>query len=156
MLVSIGLMALVVPAAFLKQDNIHFEINVSRPLVLGLVALLALLNTYLIGRRLEIRRVREELISTTLQKQLIEQHALTDPLTDIYNRRSLDEMAARFISHARRLSNPLTYLMVDINNFKHINTKFGHLTGDTVLAEVAHLLKTAIRGSDAIVRYGGD
>jgi diguanylate cyclase (GGDEF)-like protein len=46
--------------------------------------------------------------------------------------------------------------MVDINNFKHVNTKFGHLTGDTVLAEIAAVLKSSIRGSDAVVRYGGD
>src|SRR5207245_7983922 len=101
------------------------------------------------SRRLDIRRVREELISTTLQQQLIEQQSFTDPLTEIYNRRSLDEIAGRFISHARRLGNPLTFLMVDVNNFKQVNTKFGHLTGDTVLAEFAGLLKTSIRGSDA-------
>jgi len=46
--------------------------------------------------------------------------------------------------------------MVDVNNFKQVNTKFGHLTGDTVLAEFAALLKASIRGSDAVVRYGGD
>src|SRR5205807_9947571 len=155
-LVSLGLLALVLPAAFMKNDNIHFEINVSRPLALGLIALIALLNTYLVSRRLDIRRVREELISTTLQQQLIEQQSYTDPLTEIYNRRSLDDIAGRFIKHARRLNNPLTFLMVDVNNFKQVNTKFGHLTGDTVLSEIAAILKNAIRGSDALVRYGGD
>lgn len=155
-LVSVGLLALVLPAAFLRSDNIHFEVTVSRPLALGLVVLIALLNTYLVGRRLEIRRLREELISTTLQQQLIEQQSFTDPLTEIYSRRSLDEIAGRFISHAKRLGNPLTLLMVDVNNFKQVNTKFGHLTGDAVLAEFASLLKASIRGSDALVRYGGD
>ena len=95
-------------------------------------------------------------ISTTLQQQLIEQQSFTDPLTEIYNRRSLDEIAGRFISHARRLGNPLTFLMIDVNNFKQVNTRFGHLTGDTVLAEFAGLLKACIRGSDAAIRYGGD
>jgi diguanylate cyclase (GGDEF)-like protein len=156
LVVTLGLLALIVPAAFLKNENIHFEINVSRPLALGLIVLLALLNTYLMSRRLEVRRMREELISTTLQKQLIEQQSFTDPLTEMYNRRSLDEIAGRFISHARRLSNSLTFLMVDVDNFKQVNTKFGHLTGDTVLAEIAGLLKKSIRGSDAVVRYGGD
>ena len=109
-LVSLGLLALVLPAAFLKDDNIHFEINVSRPLALGLVVLVALLNTYLVSRRLDIRRLREELISTTLQQQLIEQQSFTDPLTEIYSRRSLDEIAGRFISHAKRLGSPLDVL----------------------------------------------
>ena len=69
LLVGVGLLAILFPAAFLGQGNVHFEITVSRPLVLGLVALLALLNTYLLSRRLEIRRVREELISRTIHSK---------------------------------------------------------------------------------------
>lgn len=46
--------------------------------------------------------------------------------------------------------------MVDADRFKKINTRFGHLTGDFVLAEIAGILKASIRGSDAVVRYGGD
>ena len=155
-LASTALLALLLPAAFLRNDNIHFEITVSRPLAIGLFVLLALLNTYLVTRRFEVRRLREELISTTLQKQLIEQQSFTDPLTEIYNRRSLEEITGRFISHARRQSKPLTLMMVDLDSFKQVNTRFGHLTGDLVLSEFASLLKASIRGSDAAVRYGGD
>ena len=50
----------------------------------------------------------------------------------------------------------LTFLMVDADRFKQINTRFGHLTGDFVLAEIAACLKSSIRGSDAVVRYAGD
>lgn len=46
--------------------------------------------------------------------------------------------------------------MLDADNFKEVNTRFGQLTGDFVLAEIAALLKASIRGSDAVVRYGGD
>jgi len=155
-LVSLGLLATVLPAAFLSTDKIHFEISVSRPVAIGFVVLIALLNTYLVSRRLEVRRLREQLISSTLQAQLVEQQSFTDPLTELYNRRSLEETAGRFISHARRLRNPLTFLMVDVNRFKTINTRFGHLTGDTVLAEIATILKISIRGADAAVRFGGD
>ena len=145
-----------VPAAFLKQGNIHFEITVSRPLVLGLVALLALLNTYLLTRRLEIRRLREELISRTIQQELTQQQSFTDPLTEIYNRHSLEDMAGRFISQARRSKKPLTFMLIDVDHFKQVNTRFGHLTGDVVLANTAALLKHSVRGSDAVFRYGGD
>jgi len=107
LLVGAGLLAILLPAAFLKQDNIHFEVTVSRPLVLCLVALLALLNTYLISKRHEIRRVREELISRTIQHELVRQQSFTDPLTEIYNRHSLEDVAGRFMSHARRLKKPL-------------------------------------------------
>ena len=155
-LVGAGLLALVFPAAFLKQDNVHFEITVSRQLVVGLIALLTLLNTYLVTRRVELRRLREKLISTTIQNELVRLQSFTDPLTEIYNRRSLDDMATRFISHARRLSKPLTFMLIDVDRFKEVNTRFGHLTGDVVLAEIAALLKNSVRGSDAVVRYGGD
>ena len=65
-------------------------------------------------------------------------------------------MAERFISHALRLHKPLSFLLVDVDRFKEVNTRFGHLTGDFVLAEIAGLLKSSIRGSDAVIRYGGD
>jgi len=103
-----------------------------------------------------VRRLREQLISTTLQNQVIEQQSFTDPLTEIYNRRSLDRLAGQFISQARRRGSALSFLMIDADNFKKINTRFGHLTGDFVLAEIAGILKASIRGSDAVVRYGGD
>src|SRR5205823_6251618 len=154
-LVSGGLLAILFRAAF-KEDSVHFEITVSRPLVIGLFVLLALLNTYLVTKRFEVRRLREQIISSALQNQLTEQQSFTDPLTEIYNRRSLDRIAGQFISQARRRQTALTFLMVDADRFKQINTRFGHLTGDFVLAEIAALLKTSVRGSDAVVRYGGD
>ena len=155
-LVSLGLSAILLPAAFFKNDSIHLEITVSRSRAVGLVVLVALLNTYLISRQMEIRRLHEQLISTTLQKQVIEQQSFKDPLTEVYNRRSLDEIVGRFISHARRRKSSLTFLMIDVDQFKEVNSRFGHLTGDLVLAEIASLLKLSIRGSDAAVRYGAD
>src|SRR4029077_17852666 len=154
-LVGAGLCAVLFPAAFLKQGNIHFELTVSRPLVLGLVVLMTLLNTYLVSRRMEIRRLREELISRTIQQELAEQQSFTDPLTEIYNRQSLEEMAGRFMSQARRSRKPLTLMLIDVDQLKAVNTRFGHLTGDVVLANTAALLKHSVRGSDAVFRYGG-
>ncbi|HZQ94232.1 MAG TPA: diguanylate cyclase, partial [Candidatus Sulfotelmatobacter sp.] len=121
-LVSAVLLALLFRIAF-SGDVVRFELTVSRPLVIGLAALLALLNTYLVTKRFEVRRLREQLISSTLQAQVTELQSFTDPLTEIYNRRSLDEIAGRLISHARRRQAPLTFLMVDVDNFKQINTR---------------------------------
>src|SRR6478752_8318661 len=128
-LVSAVLLAVLFRLAF-KDDTVHVEFTVSRPLVIGLFVLLALLNTYLVTKRFEVRRLREQLISTTLQNQVIEQQSFTDPLTEIYNRRSLDRLAGQFISQARRRGGALCFLMIDADNFKKINTRFGHLTGD--------------------------
>jgi len=154
-LVSVGLVIMLLPGAF-KGEIIRFELAVSRPLAIALLAVLAFLNSYLVTKRFEVRRLREQIISSTLQNELTEQQSFTDPLTEIYNRRSLDRIAGQFISQARRQRTPLTFLMVDADKFKQINTRFGHLTGDFVLAEIAATLKASTRGSDAVGRYGGD
>lgn len=155
-LVGAGLLTLLFPAAIMKQGNVHMTIEVSRELFLGLVTLLILFNTYIISRRMELRRTREAVISTAIQSELVRLQSFTDPLTEVYNRRSLDEMAAKYMSHARRLGKPLTFAGIDLDQFKAVNTRFGHLTGDFVLTEVAALLREAVRGSDAVVRTGGD
>jgi diguanylate cyclase (GGDEF)-like protein len=155
-LVGVALLALTAPAVFMKRDEVQLQITVSRQLVIGLFVLLTLLNCYLITRRLELRQTRQKLISSTIQNELVRLQSFTDPLTEVYNRRSLEEMAGRFISHARRLQNPLTFILIDVDLFKEVNTRFGHLTGDFVLAEVATLLRSSVRGSDAVIRYGGD
>jgi len=155
-LVAVGLLALIAPAAFMKQDQVQVQITVSRQLVVGLFVLFTLLNTYLVTRRLDLRRTRQKLISSTIQNELVRLQSFTDPLTEVYNRRSLEDMAGRFISHARRLRTALTFMLIDVDRFKEVNTRFGHLTGDFVLAEVATLLRSSVRGSDAVVRYGGD
>jgi diguanylate cyclase (GGDEF)-like protein len=155
-LVGAGLLTVLLPAAFFKSGSLHFEITVSKELACGLLVLLILINTYVVSRRIDIRRLRQKTISTAMQNELIRLQSFTDPLTEIYNRRSLEDLAGRFIGQARRLRNPLTFLLVDLDRFKQVNTRFGHLTGDFVLTEVATLLKSSIRGTDAAIRYGGD
>ena len=151
-----GLIAILLPAAFMKTENFHFEITVPRQLVVGLLVLLILVNTYLVTRRIDIRRLRQKMVSSTIQNELVRLQSFTDPLTEIYNRRSLEDLVNRYISHARRLDKPLTFLLIDVDRFKQINTRFGHLTGDFVLVEIAGLLRNSIRGCDAVIRYGGD
>ncbi len=155
-LLAIGLLALLFRAAFLRHGLLHLDIDISPELFFGFVALLILFNTYVINRRMQLRRMREQVISTTLQGEMVRLQSFTDPLTEVYNRRALDEMAQRFMSHAKRLGKPLTFMMVDVDRFKDVNTRFGHLMGDFVLVEVATILRRAVRGSDAVVRYGGD
>lgn len=155
-LMAAGLFAILLPSAFLKPGSLHFEITVSKELACGLLVLLTLANTYVISRRIEFRHLRQKTISTAMQNELIRLQSFTDPLTEIYNRRSLEELAGRFIGQARRLGKPLSFLLIDVDRFKQINTRFGHLTGDFVLTEIATLLKGSIRGTDVAIRYGGD
>lgn len=155
-LVGAGLIAILFPGAILREGTVHFEISVSRQLFMGLIALLVLFNTYMITSRLKLRRTRGEVISTAIQSELLRLQSFTDPLTEVYNRRSLDDMMKKYTSRAERLKKPLSFLMIDVDSFRAINSRFGHTTGDFVLLEVATILKSAVRGSDAVIRYGGD
>jgi diguanylate cyclase (GGDEF)-like protein len=154
--VGAGLVALLYPAAILQGGNVHLELRVPREFLVALAAVLILFNMYMITRRMELRRTRERVISGSIQNELIRLQSFTDPLTEVYNRRSLDDMASKYMSRAQRLGKPLTFMVVDTDRFKDINTRFGHLTGDFVIAEIAALLQGAVRGSDSVVRYGGD
>jgi diguanylate cyclase (GGDEF)-like protein len=155
-LVATGLVAILFPGAILHSGTVHFELSVSRELFLGLIALLVLFNTYMISMRVKLRRARGEVISTAIQSELLRLQSFSDPLTEVYNRRSLDDMLTKYSSRAERLKKPLTFLMIDVDRFREINSRFGHTTGDFVLLEVATILKSAVRGSDAVIRYGGD
>lgn len=79
-----------------------------------------------------------------------------DMLTNIYNRRHLDEHLRRVISAARRHDRTVGVLIVDIDHFKEVNDERGHLAGDVVLREVAARLQQAMRTEDALGRWGGE
>jgi diguanylate cyclase (GGDEF)-like protein len=82
--------------------------------------------------------------------------ARVDPLTGLGNRRAFEEAIATEISRARRGEVPLSMLVCDLDNFKDINDRYGHLAGDTCLRQVADALRSELRGADACFRWGGD
>ena len=87
----------------------------------------------------------------------LERQAITDGLTGLYNHRYFYERLNQEIARAQRYGLPLSLLMIDIDDFKHFNDRFGHPTGDLVLAEVGRILATQIRtGVDIASRYGGE
>jgi diguanylate cyclase (GGDEF)-like protein len=86
------------------------------------------------------------------QKEL----ARTDPLTSVANRRAFYDLANLEINKARRYQTPISFLYLDIDNFKKVNDNFGHQIGDKLLRSVANTIENNIRAIDLIVRFGGD
>ena len=82
--------------------------------------------------------------------------ATTDMLTGIANRRAFLETAESAYAHSRRSGEPLTLLMLDLDHFKSINDRFGHLEGDRALVAFAQAVKSQLRASDAVGRLGGE
>jgi diguanylate cyclase (GGDEF)-like protein/PAS domain S-box-containing protein len=82
--------------------------------------------------------------------------AITDSLTNLYNRRGFFELGRREIERARRFGHPLSAVMLDIDHFKVVNDSYGHAIGDQVLEELANRLSKNVREFDILGRYGGE
>jgi diguanylate cyclase (GGDEF)-like protein len=85
-----------------------------------------------------------------------ERHATTDALTGLGNRRSMENLFPREILRCTDAARPVSLIMIDVDNFKEFNDRFGHIAGDRALTAVARLLEKHFRPVDTVVRYGGD
>ena len=92
----------------------------------------------------------------TQANRRLQDKALRDALTGLYNRGYLEESLAREASRARRSAKPFGVMMIDIDHFKRFNDTFGHAAGDTVLRMVGQLLLSLARAEDIPCRYGGE
>lgn len=95
---------------------------------------------------LELNRARAELDRLTI----------TDPLTGVYNRRYLDRLLPTEKDRAERFDRPFGLLMLDLDDFKDVNDRYGHRQGDHILVAFAQSLQRNVRSIDAVIRYGGD
>ncbi len=86
----------------------------------------------------------------------LERSAVTDALTGLGNREGFERMARQELARARRYEHHLNLVMIDLDNFKQFNDRFGHAVGDDVLVQVADVLKRAKRSTDSVFRWGGD
>ncbi len=105
--------------------------------------------------RYAIERHRIKLELDTANARL-ESLALLDPLTELLNRRGLQENLSREIQRAKREGSSFIVFLVDIDDFKQINDAMGHVVGDVVLKEIAHRLLASLRATDYVARIGGD
>lgn len=95
-------------------------------------------------------------VSVALRVPTLYKRAVFDGLTGLYSRRHLESELPRMFEEARRLNTPLSVIMLDIDHFKNINDRYGHKTGDLVLAGVARVVRSMLRSYDAAFRYGGE
>ncbi len=112
-----------------------------------------LLNSY-------VSFIRNSLALLNLLASLVIQENIwkvkIDPLTGLFNRRTMDEILEHNLKIAQIAEEPFTVAMVDIDNFKSINDRYGHIVGDCILKQLAILMKKNLRKSDFVFRYGGE
>ncbi|WP_018606516.1 diguanylate cyclase [Uliginosibacterium gangwonense] len=118
-----------------------------------LVATLLLDET---GRPYRILGVSRNITERKANEALIHDLAFRDPLTNLPNRRLLEDRLHQSIASAQREQSGLSLLFIDLDRFKPINDEFGHETGDWLLQHVAERMQHSVRASDTVARIGGD
>lgn len=118
----------------------------------------------LIRQNEELRRLNAELESIVAERtrELVEKNrelevlSVTDRLTGLFNRRKLDELLDEELIRCRRYAVQFAVIMMDIDHFKHVNDNHGHAVGDSVLQQMAQVLRERTRDADALARLGGE
>ena len=101
-------------------------------------------------------RLQQQIAENEVLHQRLLEQAVVDPLTGLHNRRYLYDAGSRLIDLALRKQAPIALVLMDIDHFKQINDRFGHMKGDAVLNALAGLIRTCLRETDVICRFGGD
>lgn len=128
--------------------------------VKGIIHLDSMEKNVFDGEDLNLVQLLAKEASLALERSLLYEQikalTLTDSLTEIYNRRKLEEDLDSEIARSKRYARPLSLLMIDIDWFKNYNDYHGHQKGDEVLKKVARLLAQNVRNIDRVYRYGGE
>ncbi|MEO0602720.1 MAG: GGDEF domain-containing protein [Myxococcota bacterium] len=103
-----------------------------------------------------VRASSVALLSTVQERDKVMRNALVDPLTNLRNRRWIDQMLPRLLQRALTDGEPLSVVLADVDHFKRFNDEFGHDAGDHVLNQVALHMRRRFRPGDHLVRFGGE
>jgi diguanylate cyclase (GGDEF)-like protein len=156
LVLTAGVLALISPNLLWAERIMRIELSYLPQLFFGLISLIILFNIYLLGQKLTLNATRHALIRELVLNERLESLSLVDPLTQLLNRRAMNELIPREVARSNRLGSHLTFMTIDLDGFRTLNSKFGSLEGDRVLVEFSKILKTIFRGGDVVFRQGGD
>jgi diguanylate cyclase (GGDEF)-like protein len=111
---------------------------------------------YLRMLSVRLRKNNDVVLESRALQRLYKQHAMTDGLTGLYNRRWFDQVYPRMFERSRQEKTPFSLVMLDIDFFKKFNDTYGHQAGDYALFMMGQVLKTHFRPTDIAARYGGE
>jgi diguanylate cyclase (GGDEF)-like protein len=102
------------------------------------------------------RDLTEDKLRLQQANEVLNQLSITDGLTKLHNHRFFQDHLTREIKRVSRTDEPLSMLLIDIDDFKQLNDRFGHAAGDELLTRMAPILSAAVRETDLVARYGGE
>jgi len=145
---------------FIKWIPIKFEKGVDYDLIfkivlaaISLIALIMYWNAKIIKAN---KLLKEAQIAIELKNKELHTLAITDKLTNLYNRRKLEELLESELNRSERFNHTFGLAILDIDHFKQVNDTYGHQIGDEVLIEFAGILQTNLRKTDYVGRLGGE
>ena len=150
----LGILSFFFPSAFWRSNSLH--VSLSPQILFVLMVATVLIALFYVRRDLDIKGLRLSNLQRLLSSQEDQAASMIDAVTNVFTRSFLHDLLQGEIARAERTNRPLALLMCDLNDFKQVNDRYGHLMGDYVLSQVAAILKAAVRGCDYVVRYGGD
>lgn len=150
----LGILSLITPDSFWRHNTL--EIRFPPQALFVFMMIVMVLAFYMVRREAEVRKLRLLNLQQAMTSQSDRSASMIDSLTNVFSRSFLRELLQGEISRAERNDRPLGLIMCDVDQFKAVNDRFGHLMGDFVLGQIASILKGCVRGSDYVVRYGGD
>src|SRR5229473_5875214 len=139
LVLTAGFLALLAPNLVWTQRVVRIEQGYLPQLFFGLICLVVLFNIYLLSQRVSLNSTRKALISELVLNERLESLSLIDPLTQLLNRRALNELVPREVARANRVGSSLTFMAIDLNGFSDLSSKFGALEGDKVLVDFAKI-----------------
>ncbi|MBZ5563992.1 MAG: GGDEF domain-containing protein [Acidobacteriia bacterium] len=151
---ALGAFSLLMPRSF-WHDNV-LELRISPQVLFVVMMVLVVVALYVMRRELEVKKLRLASLQQLLDSRTEQAVSMIDAVTNVFTRSFMHDLLQGEVARAERNSRPLSLIMADLDNFKQVNDRFGHLMGDYILSQVASILKACVRGSDYIIRYGGD
>lgn len=130
----------------IEQDILWRMVNVSHAFARNLLVILSS----------RVRSDNQVILDSVGVLREFERHAVTDALTDLHNRHWLDNMFRRRLERCLKDESSASMVMVDVDQFKQFNDRFGHVAGDRALRLVAETLRNHFRPGDMVARFGGD
>src|SRR3954462_9230362 len=154
--IAIGFAAFLLPNLVWASVVLRTDHRFLPQLFFGLITLIVLFNVYILDQKRALNRAQTEMLRHLMDASAAKHVAILDPLTNLFNRRFMDEAIPREVSRSMRNGSEISFVLIDLDDFKDVNTRLGHFGGDQYLRDFSALLKKTFRGSDTVVRLGGD
>jgi len=148
-----GILTLIYPNLKAAPATLQVNTRLLPQLFFGLITLIILFNVYIVVQKRELGATRRRLVEELIFNERMEAVSMIDPITQLFNRRAMEQMVAHEVSRTNRLGSALSLAVLEISDFESISNRLGTAASEQFLYEAAQLVKNIFRGSDMVFRH---